>query len=90
MIFDKLKSLQPEWIEAGGLILTLVVGAILSAGVTFYKVDIMSDDVKEIKAAVAAIPVLVQRMDTIEGRLDKAEEQMDKLDDRLYRIQEEK
>lgn len=90
MIVEKLKALQPEWIEAGGLILTLVVGAILSAGVTFYKVDVMSDDVKEIKASVAAIPVLVQRMDTIEKRLDAAEEDMEKIEDRLYRLQEEK
>ena len=87
-MLEKLKQLQPEWIEAGGLILTLVVGAILSAGVTFYKVDVMSDDVKEIKAAVAAIPVLVQRVDTIENRLDDAEKDMKKLEDRLYRLQE--
>jgi len=90
MIFDKLKQLQPEWIEAGGLIITLIIGAILSAGVTFYKVDVMSDDVKEIKASVAAIPVLVERMDTIEERLNEAEEDMEKLEDRLYRLQEEK
>lgn len=89
MIIDKIKSLAPEWIEAGSLILTLIVGAILSAGVTFYKVDVMSDDVKEIKASVAAIPVLVQRIDTIEARLDKAEKEMNKLEDRLYRLQEE-
>ena len=90
MIVDKIKELSPEWLEAGGMIFTLVVGAILSAGVTFYKVDVMSDDVKEIKASVAAIPVLVQRMDTIESRLEKAEEDMEKIEDRLYRIQEEK
>ena len=90
MIIDKIKSLAPEWIEAGSLILTLVVGAILSAGVTFYKVDVMSHDVKEIKTAVSAIPVLVQRVETIEQRIKDAEEDLEKLEDRLYRMQEEK
>lgn len=90
MIIDKIKSLAPEWIEAGSMILTLVIGAILSAGVTFYKVDVMSTDVKEIKASVAAIPVLVQRIDTIEQRLDDAEQRATVLEDRLYRMQEGK
>lgn len=84
MILDKLKSLQPEWIEAGGLILTLMVGAILSAGVTFYKVDVMSDDVKEIKASVAAIPVLVNRVDTLEGDIEKLEKEVDIIEQRIY------
>jgi hypothetical protein len=90
MILDKLKNLAPEWIEAGSMILTLVIGAILSAGITFYKVDVMSDDVKEIKTSVSAIPVLVQRVETIEKRIESAEEDLEKLEDRLYRMQEEK
>lgn len=88
MMGELIKRHIPEWIEAGSIILTLILGAVVSAGITFYKVDLMSDDVKEIKTAVQAIPVLVQRMDTIEGRLNDAERNMEKLEDRLYRLQE--
>ena len=89
-MLELIKRNIPEWVEAGVIVTTLVLGAVVSAGVTFYKVDLMSEDVKVIKTAVQAIPVLVQRMDTIEGRLEKAEAGMAKLEERLYRIQENK
>ena len=88
MMIELIKRHFPEWIEAGVIVGTLVIGAVVSAGITFYKVDLMSEDVKDIKTAVSAIPVLVQRMDTIEKRLDDAEKQMDKLDDRVYHLKE--
>lgn len=90
MILQRIKENIPEWIEAGSILLTLILGAVISAGITFYKVDNMSKDVKEIKTAVSAIPVLVQRVDTLEERLKDAERDMDKLEERLYRLQEDK
>jgi hypothetical protein len=90
MIIDKIKQHAPEWIEAGSILMTLILGGVLSAGITFYKVDLMSDDVKVIKSAVSAIPVLVQRLDTVEDRLESAEDRADKLEERLYRLQESK
>ena len=89
MMLDLVKRHLPEWIEAGTIVLTLVVSAAAAAGVTFYKVDQMADDVKEIKTAVTIVPVLMQRVDSVEDDLSSLEKKVDKLEDRIYRLQEE-
>ena len=88
MMLDLVKRHLPEWIEAGTIVLTLVVSAAAAAGVTFYKVDQMADDVKEIKTAVTIVPVLKQRVGDVDEDVNRLENKLDKLEDRLYDIKE--
>ncbi len=84
MISELVKKHIPEWVEAGSILLTLILGAVVSAGITFYKVDTMSDDVKDIKATMLLVPVLVNRVNAIEQDITKIEKDVDVLEQRIY------
>ena len=66
MLLKLMREHTPEWIEAGTILLTVVLGGIVSAGVTFYKVDLMSADVKDIKSTMMMVPVMMERLDNVE------------------------
>lgn len=88
MMLELIKKNIPEWVEAGVVVLTLVVGAIVSAGITYYKVDAMTADVRDIRNTMLLIPVLVNRVDNLEGRVEGMEKDVDTLEERLFYIKE--
>lgn len=88
MISNLIKKNVPEWIEAGVVVLTLIVGAIVSAGITYYKVDAMTTDVRDIKNTMLLIPVLVNRVDNLEGRVEAIDEDVNKLEERMFYLKE--
>jgi hypothetical protein len=67
MISTLIKEHLPEWLEAGAIVMTLVVGAISASSITLYKVDKLTDDVAEIRAAVEHVPVLIEKQENTEG-----------------------
>jgi hypothetical protein len=66
MILKLMREHAPEWIEAGTILITLILGGVVSAGITFYKVDLMANDVKDIKSTVMMVPVMMERLDHVE------------------------
>ena len=77
MMSTLIKNHLPEWLEAGTIIFTLVVGAISASSITLYKVDAMGDDLAEIKAAITHVPVLVEQQKV-------ASHDIEQLETRLY------
>lgn len=70
MITQMFKDHLPEWVEAGTIVLTLFIAAIVSASLTLYKVDVIGDDIKEMKVTLQILPVLLERVNKLEKNVD--------------------
>jgi len=62
MISTLIKDHLPEWIEVSTIVLTLIIGATTSAGVTLYRVSSIADDVSEIRHQIANVPVIMEQL----------------------------
>jgi len=66
MIMKLVREHLPEWIEAGSILMGVFVAAIFSAGITYYKVDLMTSDVAYIKQKLEDLPTLVEKVNYLE------------------------
>ena len=73
MVTKLIREHIPEWVEAGVVLTGLFVAAIGSASMTLYKVDTMSQDIIEIREAVKGMPVLVEKIESLEEDVDSLE-----------------
>lgn len=90
MLLKLMREHTPEWIEAGTILITLIFGGVISAGVTFYKVDMMSNDVKDIKSTVMMVPVMMERLDNVEEDVRELKDDVNKIDRRMYDLRHTK
>lgn len=90
MLLKLMREHTPEWIEAGTILITIILGGVVSAGVTFYKVDLMSNDVKDIKSTVMMVPVMMERLDNVEEDVRELKDDVNKIDRRIYDIRHTK
>jgi hypothetical protein len=86
MLLQLMREHSPEWIEAGTILLTLILGGVVSAGVTFYKVDMMSNDVKDIKSTMMMVPVVLERLENVEDDVDDLKDDVKRIDQRMYEM----
>jgi len=84
MINKLIRSHFPEWIEAGMIIGVTLFSAIFAAGITYYKVDVMTEDVAYIKMKLEVLPPLVTRMEHLEENGKHMQNQLDYLFRRNY------
>ena len=63
-----------EWIEVGVVLTGLFIAAIASASITLYKVDMMRDDLEQIRESLVGVPVLIERMESLEEDMNELED----------------
>ncbi len=79
MISNLIKRNMPEWIEAGTILATILISAILAAGVTYYKVDVMTKDVAYIKKRLDVLPEVVAKVNYTSDDIKRIQSQIDYL-----------
>lgn len=89
MIREFIQKHTPAWVEVGILAATLFFGAAASVGTTYYKLDQVFEEVKDINAALRVVPVVVERVDQLERRTTAVEGNISTLEDRLYYLRTE-
>lgn len=89
MIAKIFKEHVPEWIEAGSIIGTILIAGIAAAAIALYKIDLVQNDISEIKTNMAIVPILATNVENMNNRLENVEDDVDVIQEKVGEIQVE-